>query len=76
MPSCLCSVLMYPPYLRTINTLWNEHNTKKRYWHDAQLFMLRSSVSSFLPKDYQYAVKRTQYKVALLVRCPVVYAPF
>ena len=37
--------------------------------------MLRSSVSSFLPKDYQYAVKLTQFKEALLAQRPFVYAP-
>ena len=37
--------------------------------------MLRSSVSYFLPKAYQYAVKLTQFKETLLTQRPFVYAP-
>ena len=37
--------------------------TQYKDWDHAQLFIPRSSVSSFLTKDYQYAVKGTQYTI-------------
>ena len=76
-----CSVLVYPrPYLRTINTFACGTSTiQSRVIARFPVVLSRSSVSSSLPKDYRYAVKRTQYKVALLHAsqsfCPVLVYP-